>query len=190
MAKKWPSQLLAPAVPETAASTAAAFARLVAIPAKHRAIATRLKRYGCRLATSRTNHRSTLRWSRTVTGAPATLIVLLCLTASLATLWGRITTFLKERLIRSGESEVLPAVTARKLHISGHGSPRGDCTAQSELCVKSYDNCNKFIVRKRLQAFHALPQAGPIRQLVSISVLPAPSALYHPGMRGAGNKER
>jgi hypothetical protein len=116
------------------------------------------------------------------------LIVLLCLTARFTPLWGRIATFLKERLIRRGKSEVLPAVTARKLHISGHGSPRGDCTAQSELCVKSYDNCNKFIVRKRLKAFHALPRRA-IRHLVSISVLPAPSALYHPGKRGAGNKE-
>jgi hypothetical protein len=128
---------LASAVSETAASAAAPLARLVAVPAKHRAVATRLKRYSCGLATTRTNHRCTLRWSRTVPGAPTTLIVLLCLTASLTTLWGRITTFLKERLIRSGEGEVLPAVTTRKLHISGHGSPRRDCIAQSRVCVKS-----------------------------------------------------
>src|ERR1017187_9018391 len=95
-----------------AATTAAALARLVAIPAKDRAIATRFKRHCCRLAATRTNHRCSLCRSRTVAGAP--LIVLLCLTAILATLRGRITTFLKERLISSGEGEVLPAIAARK----------------------------------------------------------------------------
>jgi hypothetical protein len=59
--------------------------------------------------------------------------VFLCLTASLATLWGRITAFLEERLISSGEGKVLPAIAARKLNISGHGSPRGDCTVQSVI---------------------------------------------------------
>jgi hypothetical protein len=63
---------------------------------------------------------------------------------------------LKERLIRSGESKVLPAVTTRKLNISGHGSPRGDCTAQSEVCVKSYDKSKKFIAGKRLHDFRTL----------------------------------
>jgi hypothetical protein len=149
--------LLASAIPEATAPAAAPFAGLVAISAKHRTVATRLERYGCGLATSRTNHRGTLRWSRTVTGAPTTLIVFLCLTASLAALWCRITTFLKERLISSCEGEVLPAVTARKLYISGHGSPRGDCTAQRQVCVKSYDNCNKFIVGKSLLPFPILP---------------------------------
>jgi hypothetical protein len=96
----------------SAATAAAAFASLVAVPAKHRAIATRLKRHCCRLAATRTNHRCSLCWSRTVAGAP--LILLLCLTAILATLRGRITTFLKERLISSGEGEVLPAIAARK----------------------------------------------------------------------------
>ena len=81
----------------SAAATAAAFTRLVAVPAKDRTIATRLKRHCCRLAATRTNHRCSLCWSRTVAGAP--LIVFLCLTAILATLWGRITTFLEERLI-------------------------------------------------------------------------------------------
>jgi hypothetical protein len=68
-------------------------------------------------------------WSRTVTGAAPPLVVLLCLSARLATFGGRITTFLKERLIGSGEGKVLPAIAACKLNISGHGSPRGDCTA-------------------------------------------------------------
>ena len=125
---------LPPAAARTSATAAAALARLVAIPAKDRAVATRFKRHCCRLAATRTNHRCTLCRSRTVAGPP--LIVLLCLTAILATLWGRITTFLKERLISSGEGEVLPAIAARKLNISGHGSPRGDCTGQSRFCAQ------------------------------------------------------
>lgn len=44
----------------------AAFARHVAIPAKDRAIAARLKRHGRRLPASRANHWRTLRWCRTV----------------------------------------------------------------------------------------------------------------------------
>jgi hypothetical protein len=60
-------------------------------------------------------------WSRTITGASPTLFALLCLTARLAALGGRITAFLKERLIRSGERKILSTVTARKLNISGHG---------------------------------------------------------------------
>jgi hypothetical protein len=71
-----------------------------------------------------------------VAGTP--LVVLLCLTATLATLWGRITTFLKERLISSGEGKVLPAIAARKLNISGHGSPRGDCTVHFVFCVQGF----------------------------------------------------
>jgi len=95
-----------------AAACAAAFTRLVAVPAKHRPIATRLKRHCCRLAATRTNHRCSCGRSRTVAGAP--LVLLLCLTAILATLRGRITTFLEERLICSGEGKVLPAIAARK----------------------------------------------------------------------------
>jgi len=123
-----------PAVTARTAAAAAALARLIAIPAEYRTIATRFKRHCCRLTASRTNHRCTLCRSRTVAGPP--LIVLLCLSAILATFWGRITTFLKERLISSGEGEVLPAIAARKLHISGHGSPRANCTAQCAICVQ------------------------------------------------------
>jgi len=121
----------------TAAATAAtALASLVAIAAEDWAITTRLKWHCCRLTATRTNHRSSLCRSRTVAGAP--LIVFLCLTAILATFRGRITTFLKERLIRSGEGEVLPAIAARKLNISGHGSPRGNCTAQCAFCTQGF----------------------------------------------------
>ncbi len=62
-------------------------------------------------------------WSRTITGASPTLFALFCLTARLAALGGRITAFLKERLISSGEREILSTVTARKLNISGHVCP-------------------------------------------------------------------
>jgi hypothetical protein len=96
----------------SAPTAAAAFARLVAVPAKHRPVSTRLERHCCGLAATGTNHRCSLCWSRTVAGAP--LIVLLCLTAILATLRGRVAAFLKERLIRSGEGKILPAIAARK----------------------------------------------------------------------------
>ena len=135
------SMPLTTAAARTSAAAAAAFARLVAVPAKHRAIAARLKRHSCRLAATRTNHRCSLCRSRTVAGSP--LIVLLCLTASLATLWGRVTTFLKERLISSGEGKVLPAIAARKLNISGHGSPRGDCTADCTFSVQGFHKIEK-----------------------------------------------
>src|SRR5271157_4645219 len=114
-------------LPVTARAASAALPRLVAIPAIDRTVATRLKRNCCRLTATRTNHRCSLCRAGTVAGA--SLIVLLCLTAVLATFWGRITTFLKERLISSGEGKVLPAIAARNLHISGHGSPRENCTA-------------------------------------------------------------
>ena len=133
-----PSQKLlpAPAARTSATATAAALARLVAIPAEDRTIATRLKRHCCRLAATRTNHRCSLCRSRTVAGAP--LVVFLCLTATLATFWGRITTFLKECLIGSGEGEILPAIAASKLNISGHGCPRGNCTAQCVVYAQGF----------------------------------------------------
>jgi hypothetical protein len=51
------------------------------------------------------------------------LIGLLCLAARLATLWCRVTAFLKKLLIGRAEGKFLPAVAARNLHISGHRSP-------------------------------------------------------------------
>jgi hypothetical protein len=74
------------------------------------------------------------------------LVVLLCLTAIFATLGGRITTFLKERLISSREGEVLPTITASKLNIFGHGSPRRDCTAHASFEYKdSFDRTSYFL---------------------------------------------
>ena len=101
---------------------AASFSRLVAIPAINRPVATRFKRHCCGLSATRTNHRCCLCCSGTVAGAP--LIVLLGLPASLATLRGRVTAFLKERLIGSGEGKLTPTVAALKLYISRHGNPR------------------------------------------------------------------
>jgi len=136
-------------------SAATAFARLIAIPAKHRPVATRLKRHCCRLSATRANHRCSLCWSRTVAGAP--LIVFLCHTASFATLRGRVTAFLKERLISSGEGEVLPAIAARKLNISGHGSPRGDCTEQTLICTQGF-----FLISKTCSAFRRSLGSGKL----------------------------
>jgi hypothetical protein len=53
------------------------------------------------------------------------LLVFLCLAARFATLWGRVTTFLKERLISCGEGKILSAIAARNLLVSGHKSPLG-----------------------------------------------------------------
>lgn len=150
------ARLKAAAIPEAAATAAAAFASLIAVPAKHRPVATRFKRDSRGLATTRTNHGCTLRRSGTVTGATTTLIVLLRLPAGLATLRRGITALLKERLIRRCERKVLPAIAACKLNISGHGCPRGDCTAQSSICVKSYKNRRKFLIKKCLCGFTAI----------------------------------
>jgi hypothetical protein len=110
---RFKESVAAPAARGSAATTCGcAFARLVAVPAKHRTVATRLEGDGCRLAATRTNHRCSCGWSGTVARAP--LVLLLCLTAILATLRGRITTFLEERLISSGEGKVLPAIATRK----------------------------------------------------------------------------
>ena len=113
-------------------STTTAFPRLVAIPAEDRPVTAWLKRHRSWLAAARTDDRRSLCRSRTITAAGTPLVVFLCHTARLAAFWGRITTFLKERLICSGEGKVLPAVAACELNISCHGvSSCGDCTAQS-----------------------------------------------------------
>jgi hypothetical protein len=140
------------------AAAAAALARLVAIPAEDRTIATRLKRHCCRLAATGTDHRSSLCRAGAVAGA--TLIVFLCHTAILATFRGRITAFLKERLIGSGEGEVLPAIAASKLNISGHGSPRGNCTAQSVFCVQDSLESKKLVPGARSDLVPGIQKSG------------------------------
>jgi hypothetical protein len=133
----------------SAPTAAAALARLVAVPAKHRAISTRFKGHCCRLAATRTYHRCSLCWGRTVAGA--SLVVLLRLTASLTTLRGRVTAFLKERLISSGEGEFLPAIAARKLSISGHVSPRGNCTADCTISVQVIHKIEKSYLKGNIE---------------------------------------
>ena len=119
-----------------ARACAAAFTCLVAVPAKHRAVAAWFKWNSRGLAAAGANHRSTVGRSLPITaGASPTLFALLCHTARLAALGGRITAFLKERLIRSGERKFLSTIAARKLHISGHGYPRGDCTYDSVIFI-------------------------------------------------------
>jgi hypothetical protein len=120
--------------------SAVSFSCLVAVPAKDGPVATRFKRHGCGLSATRTNHRSSLCRTGTV-ACPSPLIAFSGLPARLATFWGRITAFLKERLIRSGEGEVTPAVAALKLNISRHGNPRGEIV-QPKVCFSSR-NLNK-----------------------------------------------
>ena len=111
------------------AGGAIALAGLVTIAAIHRTITAWFERHGCWLTAAGTDHGCSLCRSRTVAGTSTSLVVLLCHTARLATLWSRVTAFLKERLISSGEGKILPAIAASELYVAGHGSPRADCTA-------------------------------------------------------------
>jgi hypothetical protein len=58
---------------------------------------------------------------RAVSAAVPALAILFGDTAVFATFWSRVTAFLEERLIGSGEGKILPAVAASKLNIAGHG---------------------------------------------------------------------
>src|SRR5579863_8010335 len=111
--RTWEKWLIATA---SAASTCAcgstAFTGLVAIPAKHRTVATRFKWYGGWLTAAGTDHGCSLCRSRTVAGTSSTLVVLLCHAARFATLRCGVAAFLEERLISSGEGKILPAIAA------------------------------------------------------------------------------
>ena len=107
----------------TPSAAAASFTCLVAVPAKHRAVAAWFKRNSRWLAAAGADYRCAMGRCRTIPGASPTLFALLCLTARLAALGGRITALLKERLISSCERKILSTITARKLNIAGHGSP-------------------------------------------------------------------
>ncbi len=144
-----------------AAATPAALSCLVAVPAKDRSITTRFKRHCCRLTATRTNHRCSLCWGRTVAGA--SLVVLLCLTAILTTLRGRVTAFLEERLISGGKAEVLPAIAARKLYISGHGSPRGNCTADCTISVQGIHKIEKLALLTRSEGCPETSGSGHVQ---------------------------
>src|SRR5580692_8674397 len=113
-------KLTGPGVKLIAAASAAragssgstAFTCLVAVPAEHRAIASRFKGYSRRLTASGTDHGCSLCRSRTVAGPSTALVVFLCHAARFATLRRRVTAFLEERLIGSGEGEILPTIAA------------------------------------------------------------------------------
>jgi hypothetical protein len=113
---------------------ATSLASLVAIPAEDGTVAARFEGHGGWLTAAGTDHRCTLRRSRTVaTTATRTLIVFLCHPARFAPLWGRVAALLEKRLIRSGEGKVLPTIAASELNIAGHGSPRAECTANCTI---------------------------------------------------------
>jgi hypothetical protein len=122
-------------------AAAAAFACLVAVPAKHRTIAAWFKWNSGGLAAAGADHRCSMGWSRTIPGASPTLFALLCHTARLAAFGGRITAFLEERLIRSGKRKILSTIAARKLNISGHGCPL------SMSSSRLYIRVGKFYIR-------------------------------------------
>jgi hypothetical protein len=112
---------------------ATTFASLIAIPAEDGTVAARFEGHGGWLTAAGTDHRCTLRRSRTVATATRTLIVLLRHTARLAPFRGRVAALLEKRLISSGEGKVLPTIAASELNIAGHGSPRAECTANCTI---------------------------------------------------------
>ena len=116
------------------AAAVRALARHVAIPAKYRPVAARFERYGCWLTAARTDHWSALARSRTVAGSP--LIIFLCHAARLATFRCRVTAFLKERLIGSGEGKFLPTIAALNCISPAMGLLSDHCTALSIYFVQ------------------------------------------------------
>jgi hypothetical protein len=109
-------------VATAARAGAATFPCLIAVTTKYGTITAWFKWNSGGLAAAGADNRCSMGGrSLAIAGASPTLFALLCLTARLAALGGRITAFLKERLISSGERKVLSTVTARKLNISGHG---------------------------------------------------------------------
>ena len=148
----------------TTRAASGAFACHIAVPAKHRAVTAWFKGNSRWLAAAGANHRCAMGRSRTIPGASPTLFALLCLSARLAALGGRITAFLKERLIRSGEREILSTVAARELNIAGHGSP----------CRRLYIGFGKFYIRILL---HPRNLQFTLNRFSDI-VLPSPGAVF------------
>jgi len=119
----------------TAAAAGTALLRLEAIAAEDRTIASRFKRNRSLLAAARANYRSSRGGARAITTAPAAvaataattepaatsgLVGLLGLSAGLAALRRRISTFLEERLVSSSKCKFPSAVATGKLQISSH----------------------------------------------------------------------
>src|SRR4051812_8000514 len=113
--KRSPEGSLSLITAAAARSCTAAFTCLVAVPAKHWTIAAWFKWNSRWLAAAGANHWCPVGRSLPITGASPTLFALLCHTARLAALGGRITAFLKKCLIRRGERKFLSTITARKL---------------------------------------------------------------------------
>ena len=107
---KW--LITATSAARTCAGGAASFTCLVAIPAKYGTVASWFKGHCGWLTAAGTDHGCSLCRSRTVAGTSTALVVLLCHSARLATLRRRVTAFLKERLISSGEGKILPTIAA------------------------------------------------------------------------------
>jgi hypothetical protein len=104
----------------SAATTRASLTRLKAVLAVHGTVAPGLKWNGGLLSASGADHRCTPRFTAVAAATAAGLFVLLGLTAGLAALGRRITTFAEEVLILSGKRECLPAIAAHKLLIFSH----------------------------------------------------------------------
>jgi len=121
----------------TAAAAGTTLLRLEAVAAEHRTIASRFKRNRSLLAAARTNYCGSRCGTSAITAAPAAavaataatteaataasgLVGLLGLSAGLAALRRRISTFLEERLVSSSKSKFPSAVATGKLQISSH----------------------------------------------------------------------
>ena len=109
------------AFPAAPAAATRALAGCVAVTAEDRTVPTRFERHRRRLPAPRTDHRRTMRLRRrAIPATVTTLTVLLGHPAGLAAFRSRVTAFLEERLIGSGEGKVLPAIAASKLNIACH----------------------------------------------------------------------
>jgi len=119
----------------TAAAAGTALLRLEAVAAEYRTIASGFKRNRSLLAAARANYRSSRGCARAITTAPAAvaataptestaaasgLVGLLGLSAGLAALRRRISSFREERLVSSSKCKFPSAVATGKLQISSH----------------------------------------------------------------------
>lgn len=126
------------------AATSTALLRLEAVAAEYRTIAPGFKRNRGLLAAARTNYRSSRGCARAITApasaitaaatttvptaATTSLVGFLGLSAGLAALRRRISTFLEERLVSSSKCKFPSAVATGKLQISSH------CVSPFSVC--------------------------------------------------------
>ena len=129
----------------SAAATGTTLLRLEAVAAEYRTIASGFKRNSGLLAAARTNYCCSRSCARAITAAPASaitasaattvptaattsLVGFLGLSAGLAALRRRISTFLEERLVSSSKCKFPSAVATGKLQISSH------CVSPFSVC--------------------------------------------------------